>query len=90
MKFDGCYHGHADALLVQAGSGVATLGLPDSPGVPQGATADTIVLPYSDLEAVKACFASVGEEIAAVIVEPVAGNMGVCRHYRVFWTGCAR
>lgn len=77
VKFDGCYHGHADALLVQAGSGVATLGLPDSPGVPQGATADTIVLPYNDVDAVRACFASVGEQIAAVIVEPVAGNMGV-------------
>ncbi len=77
VKFDGCYHGHADALLVQAGSGVATLGLPDSPGVPQGATADTIVLPYNDLDSVKACFASAGEQIAAVIVEPVAGNMGV-------------
>ncbi len=77
VKFDGCYHGHADSLLVQAGSGVATLGLPDSPGVPPGATADTLVLPYNDLPAVEAAFARQGEEIAAVIVEPVAGNMGV-------------
>jgi len=77
LKFAGCYHGHADLLLVQAGSGVATLGLPDSPGVPAGATADTLVAPYNDLDAVKAIFAEQGEEIAAIIVEPVAGNMGV-------------
>jgi glutamate-1-semialdehyde 2,1-aminomutase len=77
VKFEGCYHGHGDALLVQAGSGVATLGLPDSPGVPKGTVADTIVLPYNDPQSVTEVFDAVGEEIAAVIIEPVAGNMGV-------------
>ncbi|MCX8007489.1 MAG: glutamate-1-semialdehyde 2,1-aminomutase [Coriobacteriia bacterium] len=77
IKFDGCYHGHSDALLVAAGSGLVTLGIPSTPGVTKGAAADTIVLPYNDLDAVRDAFAAQGEQIAAVIVEPVAGNMGV-------------
>lgn len=77
IKFQGNYHGHADMLLVQAGSGVATLGLPDSPGVPQATTADTLVAPFNDLQAVERMFEEFRGQIAAVIVEPVAGNMGL-------------
>ena len=77
VKFAGCYHGHSDALLTQSGSGVATLGLPGSAGVPAAATADTIVAPYNDAGAVSELFARMGGEIAAILVEPVAANMGV-------------
>ena len=76
LKFEGCYHGHADALLVAAGSGVATLGIPGSAGVPEGTVADTLVAPYNDPRAVEQVVATHGAELAAVIVEPVAGNMG--------------
>ncbi len=76
LKFDGCYHGHADLLLVSAGSGVATLGIPGSPGVPAGTVQDTLVAPFNDVAAVEAVVAAHGEDLAAVIVEPVCGNMG--------------
>lgn len=76
IKFEGCYHGHADMFLVKAGSGVATLGLPDSPGVPKSATSNTLTAPYNDLEAVKALFNENPDEIAGVILEPVVGNAG--------------
>ena len=76
LKLEGCYHGHADALLVAAGSGVATLGIPGSPGVPEGTVADTVVTPYNDAAAAERVFAAHGRDLAAVIVEPVAGNMG--------------
>jgi glutamate-1-semialdehyde 2,1-aminomutase len=77
IVFAGCYHGHADALLASAGSGLATLGIPASPGVPTGAAGDTIVCPYNDVDAVAAAVAQWGEGVACVVVEPVAGNMGV-------------
>jgi len=76
VKFEGCYHGHVDSLLVKAGSGVATLGLPDAAGVPQAFAETTIALPFNSIAAVEATFAKHGDKIASVIVEPVAGNMG--------------
>jgi glutamate-1-semialdehyde 2,1-aminomutase len=76
IKFEGCYHGHADMFLVKAGSGVATLGLPDSPGVPKSTTSNTLTAPFNDLEAVKALFAENPDQISGVILEPVVGNAG--------------
>jgi glutamate-1-semialdehyde 2,1-aminomutase len=90
LKFDGCYHGHADPLLAAAGSGVATLGLPDSPGVTPATVADTLVAPFNDLAAVEAIFAARGEDIASVLVEPVAGNMGVVAPVPGFLEGLRR
>lgn len=77
VKFDGCYHGHSDGLLVKAGSGVATLGLPDSPGVPAGFAQETLIARYNDIQSVQRAFDDHGKNIAAVIVEPICGNMGV-------------
>ena len=77
LKFEGCYHGHGDSLLIKAGSGVATLGLPDSPGVPESVAQQTITVPYNDIESVRYAFEQYGTDIAAIIVEPVSGNMGV-------------
>lgn len=79
VKFAGCYHGHSDGLLAKAGSGIATLGIPDSPGVPQGYTENTLTLPYNDLNAVEQAFTQYPDGVAAVIIEPVAANMGVVR-----------
>lgn len=77
VKFDGCYHGHADALLVEAGSGVATLSIPGSPGVPKSFVAHTLSLPYNDIDGIKKVMGEQGDKIACIIVEPVAGNMGL-------------
>lgn len=77
IKFAGCYHGHVDSLLVQAGSGALTLGTPSSPGIPQGCTADTLVLEYNNLDQLKETFSQQGDQIACLILEPVVGNMGV-------------
>jgi glutamate-1-semialdehyde 2,1-aminomutase len=77
VKFEGCYHGHGDSFLIKAGSGALTLGVPDSPGVPPGSAADTLVARYNDLDSVQALFEANPDRIAAIIVEPVAGNMGV-------------
>lgn len=87
IKFEGCYHGHADAFLVQAGSGVATLGLPDSPGVPSSATKATLCAEYNNLESVKAIFDENKDEIAAVILEPVVGNSGFIKPDKEFLEG---
>ena len=90
IKFEGCYHGHADAFLVQAGSGALTLGVPNSPGVTAGASADTLVASYNDLDSVQRLFDANRDRIAAVIVEPIAGNMGVVPPADGFLRGPAR
>lgn len=87
LKFEGCYHGHGDAFLVAAGSGAATLGVPDSPGVPEPLARLTLTVPYNDLAAVEAVFAAQGREIAAVVVEPIAGNMNLIRPLPGFLEG---
>lgn len=87
VKFSGCYHGHADGLLVTAGSGAATLNIPASAGVPAAYLAETLVLPYNDIPACEALFAQQGDEIAALLVEPIAGNMGVIYPHTGFLTG---
>ena len=87
IKFSGCYHGHADMLLVQAGSGVATLGIPGSPGVPQGATKDTLVAPYNNLNAVRELISQAQDQVAAVILEPIAGNANFIRPTEAFLKG---
>ncbi len=84
LKFDGCYHGHADTLLVAAGSGVATLGIPGSPGVPEDVIRNTLSMPYNDIEGFEALMAEKGDQIACVILEPVAGNMGMVRPRQEF------
>jgi len=90
VKFDGCYHGHADSLLVSAGSGLATLGIPGSPGVPEDVARHTISLPYNNISAVETAFDRFGSEIACVIVEPVPGNMGVIIPDQTFLEGLRR
>ncbi|WP_163526488.1 glutamate-1-semialdehyde 2,1-aminomutase [Halobacillus ihumii] len=87
LKFEGNYHGHGDSLLIKAGSGVATLGLPDSPGVPESIAKNTITVPYNDLESVRYVFEQYGDDLAAVIVEPVSGNMGVVPPTEEFLAG---
>lgn len=87
LKFEGCYHGHSDSLLVKAGSGVATLGLPDSPGVTEGTAGDTLTVPYNNLEAVEQALDEAAGKVACIIIEPVAGNMGVVLPFPGFLEG---
>jgi glutamate-1-semialdehyde 2,1-aminomutase len=88
VKFEGCYHGHADGFLVQAGSGALTLGVPTSPGVTRGAAGDTLLASYNDASSVEQVFAANPGQIAAVIVEPIAGNMGLVPPAEGFWARC--
>lgn len=90
IKFAGCYHGHSDAMLVKAGSGVMTAGIPDSAGVPAGCTQDTLTAVYNDLDSVQAIFDQFKGEVAAVIVEPVAANMGVVLPKKGFLQGASQ
>ncbi|MBI3605069.1 MAG: glutamate-1-semialdehyde 2,1-aminomutase [Nitrospirae bacterium] len=87
LKFEGCYHGHSDSLLVKAGSGLATLGIPDSAGIPKDFAKHTLTVPYNDLEAVRRTAKTIGSRLAAIIVEPVAGNMGLVPPFRGFLEG---
>ncbi|GIT28793.1 MAG: hypothetical protein Ct9H300mP1_08390 [Planctomycetaceae bacterium] len=88
IKFAGCYHGHVDSLLVEAGSGALTLGVPSSPGVPAGCAADTIALAYNDAAGLAATMEEIGSEVACVILEPVVGNMGVVAPADGFFEAC--
>ena len=90
VKFEGCYHGHGDSLLVKAGSGALTFGQPSSAGVPPAIANETLVLPYNDLDAVEAAFRAQGDDIACVIVEPIAGNMNLIVPGRGFCPDCVR
>lgn len=90
IKFAGCYHGHVDSLLVQAGSGALTLGTPSSPGVPAGCTSDTLILPFNDTDGLEAAFREYGESLAAVILEPVCGNMGCVIPHQEFLASLRR
>jgi len=87
IKFEGCYHGHVDCLLVKAGSGASTLGIPDSPGITEDLAKLTITLPFNDIEKVKECFQKEGDQIACIILEPIAGNMGVIPPEKGFLEG---
>ncbi len=90
VKFEGCYHGHSDSLLVKAGSGALTFGVPTSPGVPKEFAAQTITLSYNDIAQVQQLFSDSGNEIACIIVEPIAGNMNCVPPVPGFWKHCAR
>lgn len=85
VKFEGCYHGHVDSLLVKAGSGALTLGVPNSPGIPASLAELTLTLDFNDIDSVRETFKEMGDQIAAIIVEPVAGNMNCIPRFQAFW-----